>query len=230
MNIDFLIDAFPDIWKLILRLLLAVFCGYIIGSERKARSKEAGVRTHAIVCFASALMMIISKYAFLDIEGGYDVERVAAQIVTGVGFLGAGMIFYRRDLIQGLTTAAGVWATAGIGMALGAGMVILGLVSTALILFIQIVLHLRISTKSKNPKMSVGIKAVLRINDVNTIQEFKELLGITDFLKYRTFTSPAENAPCVELEFTSREDLSVERIYELILSHPYILSIETSEE
>ena len=227
---EFLIDANGDIWVLILRLVLAVFCGFVIGRERKARSKEAGVRTHAIVCFASALMMILSKYAFSDIDGHYDVERVAAQIVTGVGFLGAGMIFYRRDIIQGLTTAAGVWATAGIGMAIGAGMVITGLVSVVLILFIQIVFHIKISKKSSNPKSSVPIKAVLRVDDITNIQEFKELFHVNDFLRYRTYTAPGETMPRVEIEFLTVESVSLERIYELTIAHPYIISIEIAEE
>ena len=230
MEIQFLIDSFPDVWKLILRLVLAVFCGFVIGRERKARSKEAGVRTHAIVCFASALMMILSKYAFIDVKDGYDVERIAAQIVTGVGFLGAGMIFYRRDIIQGLTTAAGVWATAGIGMAIGAGMVIVGLVSVALILFIQIVFHNNISKKAGNPKSSIYMKAVLRINNKANIAEFKELFGINEFLRYRTYTSPGEQEPRAEIEFLTREEFSLENIYELTLTHPYIISLESTEE
>ena len=225
-----MIDAVPDVWKLVLRLVLAVFCGYVIGRERKARSKEAGVRTHAIVCLASALMMMLSKYAFMDMESGYDVERIAAQIVTGVGFLGAGMIFYRRDIIQGLTTAAGVWATAGIGMAIGAGMIVIGLVSALLILFIQIVLHINVSKKASNPNISISMKAVLRVDNVANINEFKELFGINSFMKYRTYTIPGETQPRLELEFTTREDFSVERIYDITSANPYILSLETTEE
>lgn len=124
----------------ILRLVIASVCGACIGWERKNRSKEAGVRTHCIVACGSALMMIISKYGFIDINS-FDGSRVAAQIVSGIGFLGAGMIFVHKNTITGLTTAAGVWATAGIGMALGAGMYVLGISSTIIILIIQIVLH-----------------------------------------------------------------------------------------
>lgn len=124
----------------VLRLIIASVCGACIGWERKNRSKEAGVRTHCIVACGSALMMIISKYAFSDSES-FDAARVAAQIVSGIGFLGAGMIFVHKNTITGLTTAAGVWATAGIGMALGAGMYELGIFATVIILIIQIVLH-----------------------------------------------------------------------------------------
>ncbi len=131
--------------EFLLRILIAAICGGAIGYERKNRLKEAGVRTHLIVCLAAALMMLISKYGFYDILGrngfGLDPSRIAAQIVSGVGFLGAGMIFIRRQEVSGLTTAAGIWATAGVGMALGAGLYLLGIVAAVIIIVVQILLH-----------------------------------------------------------------------------------------
>lgn len=127
------------------RLILAGICGGLIGYERKNRLKEAGIRTHLIVALASALMMIISKYGFDDViqtyHIGLDPSRVAAGIVTGVGFLGAGMIFVRRQAISGLTTAAGIWATVGVGMAIGGGLYIIGVAATIIIIIIQVLLH-----------------------------------------------------------------------------------------
>ena len=105
------------------RLLIAVLCGFIIGYERKNRNKEAGIRTHVIVTVASCLMMMVSKYGFGDLDTArFDGSRIASQIVSGIGFLGAGMIFVHKNSIKGLTTAAGIWATSGIGMAIGSGM------------------------------------------------------------------------------------------------------------
>lgn len=105
----------------LISMLLSVVLGFAIGYERKLRFKEAGIRTHTIVCAGSALIMVVSKYGFGDsIEA--DASRVAAQIVSGIGFLGAGIIIYRKHEIHGLTTAAGVWATSGVGMAAGAGL------------------------------------------------------------------------------------------------------------
>ena len=96
----------------LISMLLSVVLGFAIGFERKLRFKEAGIRTHTIVCAGSALIMVVSKYGFGDsIEA--DASRVAAQIVSGIGFLGAGIIIYRKHEIHGLTTAAGVWATYG---------------------------------------------------------------------------------------------------------------------
>lgn len=124
-----------------LRIVLATFMGYLIGYERKNREKNAGMRTHAIVCMGSALIMIVSKYSFRDIPD-YDASRVAAQIVSGIGFLGAGIIFIRNNAVSGLTTAAGIWATAGVGMAIGAGSCLLGICSGVLIVITQMVLHM----------------------------------------------------------------------------------------
>ena len=135
-----------QIWY-ILRMIIASICGILIGLERKNRSKEAGIRTHCVVACASALMMIISKYSFVDTtigaEGlrGADGARIAAQVVSGIGFLGAGMIFVHKNTVTGLTTAAGIWATSGVGLAIGAGMYVIGIAATLIIIFVQIVLH-----------------------------------------------------------------------------------------
>lgn len=133
-----------------IRVIIAGICGITIGFERKNRAKEAGIRTHCIIACAAALMMIVSKYGFFDlikmgmydgVEVKLDPSRVASCIITGVGFLGAGMIFVQKQTIKGLTTAAGMWATAGIGMAIGSGLYIIGILVTALIVFAQILLH-----------------------------------------------------------------------------------------
>ena len=110
----------------VLRIFFAGICGLMIGIERRNRLKEAGIRTHLIVALGSALMMIVSKYGFFDLQGHSflraDASRIASQIVSGIGFLGAGMIIWHHRTVSGLTTAAGIWATAGIGMAIGAGL------------------------------------------------------------------------------------------------------------
>lgn len=136
--------------EMLLRVLIAVLCGGAIGYERKNRGKGAGLRTHAIVAIASCLMMIISQYGFEDFFAKYinkgvelrlDPSRVAAQIVSGIGFLGAGMIFIQKNTVTGLTTAAGIWATAGIGMAIGSGMYFMGIACSVIIVVLQVVLH-----------------------------------------------------------------------------------------
>lgn len=133
----------PELWvqaEYLERILVAACLGLLIGSERKNRNKSAGIRTHVIVALGAALIMVVSKYGFTDVEK-VDSARVAAQVVSGVGFLGAGVIFVRNNLVNGLTTAAGIWATAGVGLALGAGMYVVGISSALLVLLIQFVMH-----------------------------------------------------------------------------------------
>lgn len=129
---------YPDV-DFIIRLSVAGFLGACIGIERELRAKEAGIRTHFLVALGSALMMIVSQHGFGDLMpvigyGRFDPSRVAAQIVSGIGFLGAGIIIFRKETIQGLTTAAGLWVAAGIGMAIGGGMFVLGMAATVLAL------------------------------------------------------------------------------------------------
>ncbi len=123
-------------WLQVGELLLAFGLSSVIGLERQLRGKSAGLRTQAIVGTTSALILIVSKYGFTDVLTPgtviLDPSRVAAQIVSGIGFLGAGLIITRRGAIRGLTTAASVWETAAIGMAAGAGLLRLALLVTAL--------------------------------------------------------------------------------------------------
>ena len=137
-------------FELLGRILLAGICGCAVGFERMNRGKGAGVRTHTIVAIASCLLMIISQYGFRDfisrcaesgIEAKLDPSRIGAQIVSGIGFLGAGMIFIQKRSVTGLTTAAGIWATAGIGMSIGTGMYFLSITTTLAIVFVQVLLH-----------------------------------------------------------------------------------------
>lgn len=133
-----------------IRILVACLCGAVIGFERTKRFKEAGLRTHIIVCMAAALMMLVSKYGFADLASGSeflngthgtDPARIAAQVISGISFLGAGIIFHNNNSVRGLTTAAGIWATAGIGLSLGAGMYYLGIVATVIVTVVQLLLY-----------------------------------------------------------------------------------------
>ena len=126
------------IWDFVWRLVLAAIFGTIIGLDREYREKEAGFRTHFLVSLGSALMMIVSQYGFSEIlthDGvSLDPSRIAAQVVSGIGFIGAGTIIFNHQIVRGLTTAASLWATAGIGLTAGAGMSCLALAATILTL------------------------------------------------------------------------------------------------
>lgn len=122
----------------LLRLFMAGLLGAVIGLDREYRVKEAGFRTHFLVSLGSALMMIVSQYGFAEVIGQegvrVDPSRIAAQVVSGIGFIGAGTIIFHRQIVRGLTTAASLWATAGIGLAAGAGMFLLAAAATVLAL------------------------------------------------------------------------------------------------
>lgn len=148
MHTNFPWTYYPEMF---VRIIVATLCGLVIGLERTKRQKAAGIRTHCVIAAASAVMMILSKYAFADIttsagelfesSRGADVSRIASQVVSGVGFLGAGVIFVKGGTIKGLTTAAGIWAVSAIGMAVGAGMYPIGLFATFVVLMLNLIFH-----------------------------------------------------------------------------------------
>lgn len=165
----------------IIRIILAGLCGAAIGLERKNRSKEAGIRTHFVVSCASALIMVISKYGFFDIPDlkAVDAARLAAQVVSGIGFLGAGMIFVHKNTVTGLTTAAGVWATSGVGLAIGSGMYAVGVAATLVIITAQILLHKNFKwLKSSKPK-KLYIKNVTEPDYQNKMTQSLFRIGIS---------------------------------------------------
>ncbi len=126
--------------EIFLRLMLAALLGSLVGIERERLDWAAGLRTHMLVCLGSTLFMIVSAFGFTDILGAANVtldpSRIAAQVVTGVGFLGAGTIILRRQVVRGLTTAASVWTVAAVGLAIGGGLYLAAISTTVLVLVI----------------------------------------------------------------------------------------------
>ena len=126
-------------YELVLRLFVAAMLGGVIGLEREYRAKEAGFRTHFLVALGSGLFMILSQFGFDNVLSNYeqvslDPSRIASQVVTGIGFIGAGTIIFQKHVVRGLTTAAGLWVTSAIGMTAGAGMYVLSIATTVLVL------------------------------------------------------------------------------------------------
>lgn len=129
--------------EVVLRLVLATALGAVIGYQRERSGKEAGIRTNTLICLGSAIFTIVSIYGF----PGSDPSRLAAGVVTGIGFLGAGVILHRTGgTVVGLTTAATIWAVAGVGVAAGVGLYLISAVATALVLIILLIPHLPHST------------------------------------------------------------------------------------
>ncbi len=207
--------------KLLLKILLAVALGFCIGFERKMRFKEAGIRTHTIVCFGSALMMVVSLYAF---GSEADSARVAAQIVSGVGFLGAGMIVYKQHEVHGLTTAAGVWATAGVGMACGGGKYWLAIGATAILIIVQCIFHLNLRVFSSKRYYSVKIEFEQTEGENRKI---KEIFGVDRF--NQLIIKREDGKVLYSATLNTDKEFSSTRLNQIMSENSFIYSIERCE-
>ena len=210
------------ILEVIIRLIIALLAGFIIGFERKMRFKEAGIRTHTIVCVGSALFTLLSIYAF----EGSDPARIAAQIVPGIGFLGAGMIFYHKETIHGLTTAAGVWVTAAIGMAVGAGWLIIAGVVTVIILLIQYVLHMNV--KAFHTRRFVKINLVFIDKQGQECDRIKEFFNVIRFDKISAKNS--EDGILYNVIISTEKVLSGSEMYDFIKENPFVISMARHDD
>ncbi len=201
-------------------LILAALLGFFIGLERKYRDKEAGIRTHTIVSFGAALMMIISRYAFGDEA---DSARVAAQIVAGIGFLGAGIIVYRKNVVHGLTTAAGVWATAGIGMACGGSLWLIAILATIILILIQWCLHRKIFRHKK----IYSIKIIF----VQKTDEREQVKKLFDIDRYNRLIVERQGEEMIyQAILDTDEEYSSTQVDEIMKSHAFIRSIERYDD
>lgn len=186
--------------ELFFRIIIAVLCGLLVGIERTNRGKEAGIRTHTIVALASCLMMIISQYGFSDffanfpshnVEPRLDPSRIAAQIVSGIGFLGAGTIFIHKNVVTGLTTAAGIWAIAGVGMAVGCGMYFIGISCTIVIIVLQLILHKSTKFSSNQPETQMSF--VIENSEENIDMILTEIKELDAVILETEYTKKEEN-------------------------------------
>ena len=207
----------------LVNVLVAVILGFAIGYERKLRYKEAGIRTHTIVCAGSALMMVVSKYGFGGEQA--DAARVAAQIVAGVGFLGAGIIGYRKHVVHGLTTAAGVWATAGVGMAAGAGLYIIAAGATVILIGVQCIFHIKCKFFQTKKYFQVKICFVSDGSDNDTIKNIFQ----TDRFNRLTIERKGEET-VYHATLNTDKEYSSQRLGEIMAEYPFIRSIERCDD
>ncbi len=183
MNIQQIVHSIVGQHELFVRLLFACFCGGIIGFERSVRRKDAGIKTHIILALGAALFMIVSQYGFTDLnlspEYRADASRIASNIVTGVSFLCAGVIFVRGASVKGLTTATGIWTTAGIGIAAGAGMYAITLFATCLIIVIQLLLA-KVSAKIETHySLEVEVRMPEKVEVDDVVTGLAAMIGVT---------------------------------------------------
>ena len=208
----------------LISVMVAVVLGFAIGYERKLRFKEAWIRTHTIVCAGSALIMVVSKYGFGD-SAEADASRVAAQIVSGIGFLGAGIIIYRKHEIHGLTTAAGVWATAGVGMAAGAGLHVVATGAAVIIIAVQCICH--INCRFFRTKRFYQVRIVFR----NTSEESSKVKELFEAEHFNSLTIEWKDDYTVyRAVLNTDKEYSSQRLNEIMANNPFILSVERCDE
>lgn len=214
-------------WNLILRLCVAGLCGTVIGLDREYRVKDAGFRTHFLVALGSALMMVVSQYGFSDFAARFgvsrlDPSRIAAQVVSGIGFIGAGTIIIHRRLVRGLTTAASLWATAGIGLAAGARMYLLAAAATLLTLFGLEALSLFFG--------NLGRRRTMLVFSAPTRESVDAVFGRLDSRDYVVISYEVESARLPDgsmvhratLVFRARGSAGEERFIDLLRANPDI--------
>ena len=169
-------DGF-HMWGAVARMLLAVICGGVIGLERERKRRPAGFRTHILICLGASLTMLTSQYIYLELKLFTDLARLGAQVIAGIGFIGAGTIIVtKRRQVKGLTTAAGLWTSAIVGLAVGAGYFEAALIATVLMIVIELVLS----------RLEYFIMSTAK--GINLYIEYKEaetLIQMTNYLKSR---------------------------------------------
>lgn len=180
------VNAIGSIYKLVLSMLL----GAIVGYERKRKGQTAGVRTFSLIAMGATLAMLLSIYVpqeYMGLKNG-DPGRIAAQVITGIGFLGAGAIIQMKGSVRGLTTAAGIWMVAIIGMAVGVGMYVVSVLASALILFILVQLERiehRLSRGSESRIIRVRTSVILRdISDYKTVLKSHNIILQNFYIEY----------------------------------------------
>ena len=216
-------------WEYLLRLVIACLCGACVGFERSRRFKDAGVRTHVMVTLGAALIMVVSKYGFQDIPAlemmKVDASRVASNVVTGVGFLGAGVIFFKGSTIKGLTTAAGLWTTAGIGLALGSGMYFIGIASAVLMIIAQFFLHRVFKSIDSYSTSEISVSFE---NEKGAIEEFKNQLENENLVIQSCKIIKDRDEGVIKLKATVRmpHDMEFEDVVRIVEGNDKIKSIE----
>ncbi len=184
--------------EIIFRIFIAAILGSIIGLEREYRAKEAGLRTHLLVASGSALFMIISQYGFGNVlyahsNISFDPSRIASQVVTGIGFIGAGTIIFQKHVIKGLTTAAGLWVTSAIGLACGSGMYILSIATTIMVIVcLEAIYYITIKFGMRNIEITFSLSSYNKIENLIQFIENNKII-IQSYKIYKHGTNKAEN-------------------------------------
>ncbi len=214
----------------ILRLLLAAFAGSMIGVERERLQWSAGLRTHMLVCVGSCLIVIVSAYGFsavLDTHVVLDPSRIAAQVVSGIGFLGAGTILLRGEVVKGLTTAASLWAVAAIGLAVGTGLYVAAIATTIIVL--AILAGLKPIEDRVRDRFTTRQLAVVAKRGALSIATLHEVAGARATRVKQFVSTPAdEHTDAVRITFSRLSREAIEKIAAKLRELPFVVSADAS--
>lgn len=215
------------------RLIVAAICGAFIGYERSARLKNAGIRTHVIVALGAALAMLISKYGFYDLLQMRGVEldpsRIAAQIISGISFIGAGTILVRGEGVNGLTTAAGVWATAAVGMAIGSGLYFIGIAAAVLIVTSQSLFRDSFFLKYLLKRKHFHCRVILKAEET-TLKSIQDIFDDVGFLNNNfSINTVTDSRVTVELEGVLSTKDDIDTVLVKIAKHAEVLEIQRED-
>jgi putative Mg2+ transporter-C (MgtC) family protein len=211
----------------VLRMALALALGALVGAERQRGDRPAGMRTHALVCLGSTVFMLVSAYAFPELTqasgGRVDPTRIAAQVVSGIGFLGAGMIFTQRNVTRGLTTAAGLWVVAAIGLGIGAGMYFIAAGSTVLMLVVLAILK-PLEARLFNSRSQVTVRVVPEAGQLGLIRDALKAQGIRP---RSILISPyAGEQELIEISCAPTSGIALEGLITALRSMPGFVDVE----
>lgn len=214
--------------SVLIRLALAVMFGGLIGLERERKHRPAGFRTHILICLGAAMTTLTSQYLFLSLRQFTDIARLGAQVIAGIGFIGAGSIIVtQRRRVKGLTTAAGLWASAAIGLCFGAGFYEGGIIAALLILAVELLfskLEYRIMDNAREVNLLVEYKDLASLNGV--LRYMKEVdLKILSLEILKSESNPA-NKNCVNIDLLIHRKLRIKDMIADIANVPGIIAVE----
>lgn len=203
--------------EVVVRLVVAAITGGLIGLERELNNRPAGLRTHVLVTVGAALIMLVSKYGFSDLNIQSDPARLAAQVVSGIGFLGAGTIIMQGNIVHGLTTAASLWTTACIGLAIGAGYYVGSVASVIIVMFTLIILRMIENNVFKRYR----VLHVIAFERSSLIGEIGDVLaGHSILIKHIHFKQKKSGEDCVHIEFVLKmiKGVNCNKVIEMVNS------------
>ena len=227
LNVIRFSDGTFYMWGAVFRMVLAVICGGIIGIERERKRRPAGFRTHILICLGASMTTLVSQYIYLELQLFTDLARLGAQVIAGIGFIGAGTIIVtKRRQVKGLTTAAGLWTSAIVGLAIGAGYFEAALITTVLILLAEVVLS----------RLEYFIMSTAR--DINLYIEYKENAALEQMTEYMrthgvsvsdlqiTKSASAEKNPCAIFSLSLPRKLGHDRVMTALAGIDGVVSVE----